>query len=98
MLFGPTLAAMCTQCAVSATLKKMQASQRSLFDSGELAVTSLSHSRASRLCVWLYTSLKLGSMLVYRITLLGDFDVTPTDVGVMDTCPGDTLVSDTLVS
>ena len=36
MLFGPTLAAMCTQCAVSEKLKKRQASQRSLFDSGEL--------------------------------------------------------------
>ena len=60
----------------------MQASQRSLFDSGELAVTSLSHSRVSRLWVWLYTSVKLGSMLVYRIILLGDFYVTPTDVGV----------------
>ena len=36
------------------------------FDSGELAVTSLAHSRASRLWVWLYTSVRLGSMLVYR--------------------------------
>ena len=78
--------------------QKRQASQRSLFDSGELAVTSLSHRRASRLWVWLYTSVKLGSMLVYRSMLLRDFDFTPTNVGVRDTCPGDTLVSDTLVS
>ena len=76
----------------------MQALQRSLFDSGKLAATSLSHSRASRLWVWLYTSVKLGSMLVYRRKYLRDFYITPTDVGVVDTCPGDTLVSDTLVS
>ena len=61
-------------------------------------MTSLSHGRASRLLVWLYTSVKLGSMLVYRSMLLRDFDFTPTNVGVRDTCPGDTLVSDTPVS
>ena len=44
-------------------LKKNEALQRSLFDSGELAVTSLSHSHASRLWVWLYTSVKLGVCL-----------------------------------
>ena len=66
VLFGPTLAAMCTSvcCFQKKFLKRMQALlQRSLFDSGELAVTSLSHSRASRLWVWLYTSVKLGVCL-----------------------------------
>ena len=53
VLFGPTLAAMCKQCALFRKLTK-QAKQRSLFESGELAVTSLCHSRASRLRVWLY--------------------------------------------
>ena len=49
VLFGPTLAAMCTSvcCFAKEFSKRMQALQRSLFDSGELAVTSLSHSRAS---------------------------------------------------
>ena len=46
--------------------QKLQAQQRSLFDSGEMALISLSHSRASRLWVWLYTSVKLGGTLVYR--------------------------------
>ena len=36
MLFGPTLAAMCTSvCRFKEALKRMQALQRSLFDSGE---------------------------------------------------------------
>ena len=65
VLFGPTLPAMCTSvcCFAKKFSKRMQALQRSLFDSGELAVTSLSHSRASRLWVWLYTSVKLGVCL-----------------------------------
>ena len=99
MLFGPTLAAMCTSvcCFQKEFSKGMQALQRSLFDSGELAVTSLSHSRASRLWVWLYTRVKLGSMLVYRRKYLRDFYITPTDVGVVDlsrrhTCVGHTRV------
>ena len=45
MLFGPTLAAMCKQCAIPVAQKAGK--QRSLFDSGEMAVTSLCHSRAS---------------------------------------------------
>ena len=100
VLFGPTLAAMCTSvcCFQKEFSKGMQALQRSFFDSGELAATSLSHSPASRLWAWLYTSVKLGSMLVYRRKYLRDFYITPMDVGVVDTCPGDTLVSDTLVS
>ena len=52
VLFGPTLAAMCKQCAIPVTQKAGK--QRSLFDSGEMAVTSLCHSRASRLWAWLY--------------------------------------------
>ena len=65
VLFGPTLPAMCTSvcCFAKKFSKRMQALHRSLFDSGELAVTSLSHSRASRLWVWLYTSVKLGVCL-----------------------------------
>ena len=43
VLFGPTLAAMCKQCAIPVTQKAGK--QRSLFDSGEMAVTSLCHSR-----------------------------------------------------
>ena len=44
MLFGPTLAAMCTSvCCFKKNSQKMQALQRSLFDSGELAVTSLTY-------------------------------------------------------
>ena len=36
VLFGPTLAAMCTSvCRFKEALKRMQALQRSLFDSGE---------------------------------------------------------------
>ena len=49
-LFGPTLAAMWKQCAIPVTQKAGK--QRSLFDSGEMAVTSLCHSRASRLWAW----------------------------------------------
>ena len=43
VLFGPTLAAMCKQCAIPVAQKAGK--QRSLFDSGEMAVTSLCHSK-----------------------------------------------------
>ena len=100
VLFGPTLAAMCTSVCCFKNSQKMQALQRSLFDSGEIggdftypqprypqprfqAVGLAIHKRET----WKYACIYLR-----------DFDITPTDVGVVDTCPGDTLVSDTLVS
>ena len=64
MLFGPTLAAMCKQCAIPVPQKAGK--QRSLFDSGEVAVTSLCHSRAAALpgCGFGYTSVRLLRSLV----------------------------------
>ena len=43
-------------CCFSNSQKKNKHRNALFFDSGELAVTSLSHSRASRLWVWLYTA------------------------------------------
>ena len=72
MLFGPTLAAMCTsvRCFQKEFSKRMQALQRSLFDSGELAVTSLSHSRASspRKGLWGSVNLLSYSADVFHIS------------------------------
>ena len=85
MLFGPTLAAMCKQCAIPVAQKAGR--QRSLFDSGEMAVTSLchsrasSHSRASRLWVWLYKRETSKIACKYELDLEDALEVQ------LDTCP-----------
>ena len=79
MLFGPTLAAMCKQCAIPVTQKAGK--QRSLFDSGEMAVTSLCHSRASRLWVWLYKRETSKIACKYELDLEEALEVQ------LDTCP-----------
>ena len=79
MLFGPTLAAMCKQCAIPVSQKAGK--QRSLFDSGEVAVTSLCHSRASRLWVWLY------KRETSKIACKDELDLEDALEVQLDTCP-----------
>ena len=79
VLFGPTLAAMCKQCAIPVSQKAGK--QRSLFDSGEVAVTSLCHSRASRLWVWLY------KRETSKIACKDELDLEDALEVQLDTCP-----------
>ena len=79
VLFGPTLAAMCKQCAIPVTQKAGK--QRSLFDSGEMAVTSLCHSRASRLWAWLYKRETSKIACKYELDSKEALEVQ------LDTCP-----------
>ena len=79
VLFGPTLAAMCKQCAIPVPQKAGK--QRSLFDSGEVAVTSLCHSRASRLWVWLY------KRETSKIACKDELDLEDALEVQLDTCP-----------
>ena len=79
VLFGPTLAAMCKQCAIPVSQKAGK--QRSLFDSGEVAVTSLCHSRASRLWVWLY------KRETSKIACKDELDLGDALEVQLDTCP-----------
>ena len=79
VLFGPTLAPMCKQCAIPVSQKAGK--QRSLFDSGEVAVTSLCHSRASRLWVWLY------KRETSKIACKDELDLEDALEVQLDTCP-----------
>ena len=91
MLFGPTLAAMYTQCAVSATLKNSCIATLSFWQWGIGGDFTFPRPRFQAVGLAIHKR-ETWSMLVYRIMLLGDFYVTPTDVGVRDTCPRDTLI------
>ena len=79
MLFGPTLAAMCKQCAIPVTQK--QASNALFLIVGKMAVTSLCHSRASRLWVWLY------KRETSKIACKYEFDLEEALKVQVDTCP-----------
>ena len=85
MLFGPTLAAMCT-CVLllKQALKDCKHSNALFFDGGEMALISLSHSRASSPI----THISVSALTTRTEALLECYKMIPVEIpGVRSRTP-----------